>query len=59
MHLTPPELAARLKVNITTLAIWRVRGTGPKFMKVGRRVRYPLSEIEKWEKEQLRKNTSV
>lgn len=59
MHLTPTELAERLRANPTTLAMWRVRGQGPKFIKAGRKVLYPLAEVEKWEADQLRQNTAA
>lgn len=58
MHLTPRETAARLRVRITTLANWRVLGYGPRFIKVGRKVLYPLTEIEAFETRQLRESTA-
>lgn len=42
--LTPAEMAARLKVSEKTLANNRSKGVGPKFRKVGGRVRYPVTE---------------
>ena len=59
MHLTPPELAKRLRLHVVTLANWRVKGKGPKFVKFGRAIRYPLSRVEAWETEQTRSNTAV
>lgn len=58
-HLKPRELAARLKMHVVTLANWRVRGVGPKFVKSGSRVRYPVREVEAWEQSRLRQNTAV
>lgn len=57
MHLTPQEAADRLRMSIGTLSNWRVRGDGPRFIKSGRKVLYPVAEIEAYEKRQLRSNT--
>lgn len=34
-----------------TLANWRTRGEGPKFLRVGRTVVYPLADLREWERE--------
>ena len=47
-------LATALKQQSQTLASWVVRGKGPKYMKIGRIVVYPLEEVEKWLDQQLR-----
>lgn len=57
-NLLPTEVAERLRTNVGTLANWRVKGYGPKFIKCGRKVLYPLSEIERWEQENMRGNTT-
>ena len=59
MNLTTKETADRLRVRVTTLANWRVRGDGPRFIKMGRKVLYPVVEIEAYEKRQLHQATSV
>ena len=47
--LDPKALAARLGVSTITLSKWRVRGTGPRFVKVGaRRVGYSADEVDAW-----------
>jgi hypothetical protein len=55
-HLTPVELAERLDLKPATLAMWRVLGKGPKFVKFGTsqqaRVRYPEAEVLAWESAQ-------
>lgn len=58
MNLTTQETAARLRVNVGTLANWRVRGEGPRFIKLGRKVLYPLAELEAFEQRMLRASTS-
>lgn len=60
-HLTPDELAERVGVKPCTLAMWRVRGVGPRFIKFGQtqqaRVRYPEPEVEAWEAANEHSNT--
>lgn len=59
--MTPAELAERVGVQRCTLAMWRVRGIGPKFIKFGNsqqaRVRYSEAEVEAWERENVHSNT--
>lgn len=50
--LTMQGLAERYGVALQTVRGWRVDGYGPKGFKVGRLVRYPLSECIRWEQEQ-------
>lgn len=45
---SPSEVAEYLGLPPKTLAEWRSRGTGPKYAKVGRHVRYRWSDVEKW-----------
>jgi excisionase family DNA binding protein len=56
--LTPKETADRLKVSESFLAKKRVTGGGPKFIKVGRVVRYPETAINEYLSAQLRTSTS-
>ena len=44
------DLALRWKLSIRTLERWRWLKRGPKYMKVGGRVRYRLSDVEAFEK---------
>jgi hypothetical protein len=39
------------------LAKWRCSGTGPEFIKVGRRVRYSVAALESWKRAQTRRGT--
>lgn len=52
------ETAERLGVTPETLANWRYRGFGPRFIRVGGRVRYRLSDIATWLDDQTRTSTS-
>jgi hypothetical protein len=56
--LTPKETAVRLKVSESFLAKKRVSGGGPKYIKVGRVVRYPETAINEYLSAQLRTSTS-
>lgn len=51
-HLTTGELAERLGGGLSpeTVKRWRRTGDGPKFIRVGRHVRYRLADVEAWEK---------
>lgn len=46
--LTPDETAGQLKIPKATLAFWRSQGKGPKFIKVGRHVRYTQEAVEEY-----------
>jgi len=56
--LTPRQVAERLGVQLQTLADWRFRHRGPIFLKVGRLVRYPETQLEAWLAEQLHKSAA-
>ena len=58
MNLTTKEAAERMRLTARTLANWRVKGEGPRFIKMGRKVLYPLAEIEAYERDRLRISTS-
>ncbi len=46
--LTPAELAAKLHTKPAQLAQWRYRGLGPKFIKLGKSIRYRISDVDAW-----------
>ena len=50
--------AAFLGLSVSTLAKWRVSGKGPKFVKLGSRVGYRISDLEDWLEAQTRVSTS-
>lgn len=57
--LKSPEQAARqLGLGVSTLARWRLEGVGPRFLKLGRAVRYRQGDIETWLIGQTRQSTS-
>jgi len=55
---TTKETAVRLKVSESFLAKKRVSGGGPKYIKVGRVVRYPETAVNEYLSAQLRTSTS-
>jgi predicted DNA-binding transcriptional regulator AlpA len=55
---TPKETAVRLKVSESFLAKKRVSGGGPRFIKIGRLVRYPESGINEYLASRTRTSTS-
>ncbi|MBN7484535.1 helix-turn-helix domain-containing protein [Mycobacteroides abscessus subsp. abscessus] len=48
-YLTSSELAERLRRSPRTLANWRTRGGGPRYMTLGARVMYRLDDVIEWE----------
>lgn len=56
-RLTERELAARWRVSVRTLQNWRWIGRGPRFLKIGARVLYPIAEIEAFEAAQVHQST--
>lgn len=45
---TPAEVAEFCQVPERTLEEWRRRKTGPRWIPVGRHVRYHWGDVEKW-----------
>jgi hypothetical protein len=56
--LTADEAAPYLGVAAGTLANWRVRGLGPKFLKVSSRVMYDPDDIAAWRNARRASSTS-
>jgi DNA-binding transcriptional MerR regulator len=56
--LTTQDAAALLRVNPETLKVWRARGGGPRFAKLGRRVLYRQQDLEDFVARNLRASTS-
>lgn len=42
------EVAELLGMGPWTLRFWRTKGIGPKFFRIGRNIRYRLSDVEVW-----------
>jgi len=48
------EVSKILGLSISTLRKWRMDKVGPKFIKIGRLVRYPSSKITEFIEEKLK-----
>jgi predicted DNA-binding transcriptional regulator AlpA len=46
--MTESELARRASVSIAVLRKWRREGRGPRFLKLGRLVRYLAADVNIW-----------
>jgi len=47
-YLPPREAADLLRLRPQTLRAWRVRGTGPFFIRLGSRILYRYADVEAW-----------
>jgi predicted DNA-binding transcriptional regulator AlpA len=56
--LHPLGAARMLNVSTSWLAKARLAGTGPRYVKIGRAVRYPESTIREFVKSRMRGSTS-
>jgi predicted DNA-binding transcriptional regulator AlpA len=53
---TPQEVAAYLKdYSVATLKDWRRKGTGPRYIPIGRHVRYDWADVRAWVEEEKAK----
>lgn len=48
--LSPQDLSNRYQVPLQTIYKWNAEGTGPAYFRVGRHVRYELTEVRRWER---------
>lgn len=51
--LTDVDVAARLGVSRFTVRSWRIKSQGPRFMKMGRAVRYRPQDVDEYERQAL------
>jgi predicted DNA-binding transcriptional regulator AlpA len=50
-YLTPEQVAERYQISEATVKEWRYKRVGPAYLRLGKRVRYSLASLEKWERE--------
>ena len=50
---TDVEVAERLGVSRFTVRSWRLKGVGPRFLKMGRAVRYRSRDVDEYERQAL------
>jgi hypothetical protein len=48
-YLTTAEIAQRYRTADSTVRYWRMIGYGPRGTKCGRKVLYPLAEVERFD----------
>jgi predicted DNA-binding transcriptional regulator AlpA len=51
--LTDVQVAERLGVSRFTVRSWRLKGVGPRFLKMGRAVRYRSHDLDEYERQAL------
>lgn len=56
--LTTQEAAEALGVRPCTLEAWRSRGTGPRYVKLGRAVRYRAADLDDYIESRTRTSTT-
>jgi hypothetical protein len=56
-HIDQKHLASRWRISTRTLEQWRWQGRGPRYLKIGGRVLYRLSDIEAFEADRLHAST--
>jgi len=56
--LTVREAAEMLRLHVGTLNNWRVSGAGPRFVRLGRHVRYRVSDLDSFLDEQTKRSTA-
>ena len=52
------QLADYLNISPRTPQMWRHRGGGPRFIKIGAAVRYRFEDVQAWIGERTRANTA-
>lgn len=57
-HMDQTDLAERWNISARTLERWRWIGEGPRYVKLGGRVRYRLEDVEAYEAQQARASTA-
>jgi predicted site-specific integrase-resolvase len=58
-YLDQKDLARRWGMSPRTLERWRLIGFGPVFLKLGKKVKYRIEDIEAFERTQLRQSTPL
>ncbi|MEX3007205.1 helix-turn-helix transcriptional regulator [Hoeflea sp. TYP-13] len=48
LYLNAQQASSLLGIAISTLAKWRLSGTGPEYAKLGRRIIYRRVDIDAW-----------
>jgi len=54
----PETLSVELKIPVSTLAKWRLYGGGPRYVKMGKNIRYERIDVDQWVESRKRRTTS-
>ncbi|MBC7282636.1 helix-turn-helix domain-containing protein [Hoeflea sp.] len=46
--LTETQVAKFLNLSTRTMQAWRIKGGGPRFLKLGRAIRYRTADLHEW-----------
>lgn len=57
--LTTEEVAARFRVNPSTVRRWRLDGVGPRHVRIGSVYRYPLALLNEFVRESVAESLSA
>lgn len=57
--LTTEEVAARFRVNPSTVRRWRLDGVGPRHVRIGSVYRYPLALLNEFVRENVAESLSA
>jgi excisionase family DNA binding protein len=57
-YMTAAEAAEYLRSSKSTLAKRRLTGDGPRYLRIGRAIRYARSELDEWIARSARRSTS-
>ncbi|MFX4294080.1 helix-turn-helix domain-containing protein [Streptomyces bohaiensis] len=52
VFLTTEQVAARYRRKPQTIRYWRMKGLGPSYLRLGKRVLYALTELHRFEREE-------
>jgi hypothetical protein len=55
-HLSQKQLALRLGLSERTIEGWRYRGKGPDYLRLEGRIAYRLADVERFERNSLRRS---
>jgi excisionase family DNA binding protein len=56
--MTTSQAADYMELKPSTLEVWRVYGKGPRFMKLGKAVRYRMEDLNAFLEESVKSSTS-
>ena len=57
--LTETQVAQLTGLSIRTYQAWRLRGGGPRYIKIGRSIRYKRADVLEWIESNATSNTSA